>query len=77
MAVFLTVTLIRTTWHPDAEMGDELPAEKVSRCNLVSVPILVLVVDWVLWSLINRVQLADGLYSIQALSGGVSSVCFL
>ncbi|GGI68000.1 K(+)/H(+) antiporter NhaP2 [Shewanella hanedai] len=70
MAVFLTVTLIAIL----ASVGDGLSASFMAISFLKQFGIGVMMGaggGWLLWQLINRTQLADGLYPILALSGGL------
>ena len=70
MAVFLTVTLIAIL----ASVGDGLSASFMAISFLKQFGIGALMGaggGWLLWQLINRTQLADGLYPILALSGGL------
>ncbi|MGB1972871.1 MAG: potassium/proton antiporter [Vibrio toranzoniae] len=75
MAVFLTVTLIALLGNPDADMGGAFLLK--SFVMQFGIGIIVGVGGgWVLWKSINRVQLADGLYSILVLSGGIALFAF-
>ena len=70
MAVFLTVTLIAIL----ASVGDGLSASFMAISFLKQFGIGAMMGaggGWLLWQLINRTQLADGLYPILALSGGL------
>lgn len=70
MAVFLTVTLIAIL----ASVGDGLSVSFMAISFLKQFGIGALMGaggGWLLWQLINRTQLADGLYPILALSGGL------
>lgn len=75
MAVFLTVTLIALLGTPDAEMGMNFLLKSFAMQFGVGT-LIGLGGGWFLWSLINRIQLADGLYSILVLSGGVALFAF-
>ncbi|MEC4728100.1 potassium/proton antiporter [Shewanella sp. D64] len=70
MAVFLTVTLIAIL----ASVGDGLSMSFMAISFLKQFGIGAMMGvggGWLLWQLINRTQLADGLYPILALSGGL------
>ncbi|WP_065188315.1 potassium/proton antiporter [Shewanella woodyi] len=70
MAVFLTVTLIAIL----ASVGDGLSVSFMAMSFIKQFGIGALMGaggGWLLWQLINRTQLADGLYPILALSGGL------
>ncbi|MBW8183127.1 potassium/proton antiporter [Shewanella nanhaiensis] len=70
MAVFLTVTLIAIL----ASVGDGLSVSFMAISFIKQFGIGALMGaggGWLLWQLINRTQLADGLYPILALSGGL------
>ncbi|QYJ79535.1 potassium/proton antiporter [Shewanella acanthi] len=70
MAVFLTVTLIAILGNLDAEPSFSFMA--ISFVKQFGLGIcLGLGGGWLLWKMVNLSQLADGLYSILVLSGGL------
>lgn len=75
MAVFLTVTLIALLGNPDADMGGAFLLKSFVMQFGIGI-IVGIGGGWVLWKSINRVQLADGLYSILVLSGGIALFAF-
>lgn len=75
MAVFLTVTLIAVLGNPNADMGASFLLKSFLMQFGVGT-VIGFAGGWLLWSLVNRVQLADGLYSILVLSGGVALFAF-
>lgn len=75
MAVFLTVTLIALLGNPGADMGASFLIKSFVMQFGVGT-IVGFAGGWLLWSLVNRMQLADGLYSILVLSGGVALFAF-
>ncbi|MGB1279133.1 MAG: potassium/proton antiporter, partial [Vibrio cyclitrophicus] len=75
MAVFLTVTLIALLGNPDVDMGGGFLLKSFVMQFGIGI-IVGIGGGWVLWKSINRVQLADGLYSILVLSGGIALFAF-
>ncbi|NAW68134.1 potassium/proton antiporter [Vibrio sp. V27_P1S3P104] len=70
MAVFLTVTLITVLGHQGVELSAGfLALSFVQQFGIGAV--LGLVGGWLLWKLINKTQLPEGLYSILTVSGGL------
>lgn len=70
MAVFLTVTLIAILGNVDAELSASFML--ISFIKQFGLGILLgLGGGWLLWKLVNLSQLAEGLYSILVLSGGL------
>jgi cell volume regulation protein A len=70
MAVFLTVTLIAILSSPGAELSAGfLVLSFVKQFGIGA--LLGLAGGWLLWKIINRNQLPDGLYSILTVSGGL------
>ncbi|HHF2920890.1 TPA: potassium/proton antiporter [Vibrio diabolicus] len=70
MAVFLTVTLIAILANPDADLSVGFLA--LSFLNQFGIGALLgFAGGWILWKVINRNQLPDGLYSILTVSGGL------
>ncbi|WP_204274539.1 potassium/proton antiporter [Vibrio astriarenae] len=71
MAVFLTVTLIAMLANPEADMGISfLLTSFVMQFGVGA--LIGLGGGWLLWSLINRVELHEGLYSVLVIGGGVA-----
>ncbi|MCL9776418.1 potassium/proton antiporter [Vibrio methylphosphonaticus] len=71
MAVFLTVTLIAVL----GSSGMDLGATFLIKSFLMQFGIGIIVGlagGWLLWKLVNRTQLHEGLYSILVISGGVA-----
>ncbi|MFA0442394.1 K+/H+ antiporter [Vibrio sp. 10N.286.49.C2] len=71
MAVFLTVTLIAVL----GSSGSDLGATFLVKSFLMQFGIGIfigLAGGWLLWKLVNRTQLHEGLYSILVISGGVA-----
>ncbi|MDA0143517.1 potassium/proton antiporter [Vibrio toranzoniae] len=75
MAVFLTVTLIALLGNPDADMGGAFLLKSFVMQFGIGI-VVGIGGGWILWKSINRVQLADGLYSILVLSGGIALFAF-
>ncbi|MGC9421003.1 potassium/proton antiporter [Vibrio sp.] len=70
MAVFLTVTLITVLGHQGVELSAGfLALSFVQQFGIGAM--LGLVGGWLLWKLINKTQLPEGLYSILTVSGGL------
>ncbi|PXB15144.1 potassium/proton antiporter [Vibrio parahaemolyticus] len=70
MAVFLTVTLIAILSSTGTELSAGfLALSFVKQCGIGA--LLGFAGGWVLWKVINRNQLPDGLYSILTVSGGL------
>ncbi|MCG6240973.1 MULTISPECIES: potassium/proton antiporter [Vibrio diabolicus subgroup] len=70
MAVFLTVTLIAILANPDADLSVGFLALSFLKQFGIGA-LLGFAGGWVLWKVINRNQLPDGLYSILTVSGGL------
>ena len=70
MAVFLTVTLIAVLANPSADMSASFFALSFVKQFGVGA-VMGLAGGWVLWWVINRSALPEGLYSILTLSGGL------
>ncbi len=70
MAVFLTVTLIAILSSPGKELSASFLALSFAKQFGIGA-ILGFAGGWVLWKIINRNQLPDGLYSILTVSGGL------
>ncbi|MEZ9233583.1 potassium/proton antiporter [Vibrio amylolyticus] len=71
MAVFLTVTLIAILSSPEMDMGMGFLA--TSFAMQFGIGALVgFAGGWLLWSLVNRILLPEGMYSILVLSGGIA-----
>ncbi|MGF1698439.1 potassium/proton antiporter [Vibrio lamellibrachiae] len=71
MAVFLTVTLITILSSPEMDMGMNFLL--TSFAMQFGIGALVgFVGGWLLWSLVNRINLPEGMYSILVLSGGIA-----
>ena len=68
MAVFLTVTLISLIGHGEA-LGWELPLELLRNFSIGAA--IGLGGGWLLLQVINRLQLANGLYPLLVVSGGL------
>ncbi|WP_117236004.1 potassium/proton antiporter [Vibrio maerlii] len=75
MAVFLTVTLISLLGSPDTELGASFLFKSFAMQFGIGT-VVGFAGGWLLWSIVNRLQLADGLYSILVLSGGVALFAF-
>ncbi|MCG3725801.1 potassium/proton antiporter [Vibrio cincinnatiensis] len=70
MAVFLTVTMITVLGSPEIDLGvGFLLMNFIQQFGLGA--LVGLLGGWLLWRLINRNQLPEGLYSILAISGGL------
>ncbi|HHX8462170.1 potassium/proton antiporter [Vibrio sp. VGrn 2] len=70
MAVFLTVTLIAILANPDADLSVGFLALSFLKQFGIGA-LLGFAGGWILWKVINRNQLPDGLYSILTVSGGL------
>ncbi|MCZ2368935.1 potassium/proton antiporter [Vibrio diabolicus] len=70
MAVFLTVTLIAILANPDADLSVVFLALSFLKQFGIGA-LLGFAGGWILWKVINRNQLPDGLYSILTVSGGL------
>ncbi|HHX8437040.1 TPA: potassium/proton antiporter [Vibrio diabolicus] len=70
MAVFLTVTLIAILANPDADLSVGFLALSFLKQFGIGA-LLGFAGGWVLWKVINRNQLPNGLYSILTVSGGL------
>lgn len=70
MAVFLTVTLIAILATPDADLSVGFLALSFLKQFGIGA-LLGFAGGWILWKVINRNQLPDGLYSILTVSGGL------
>ncbi|HHX8280272.1 TPA: potassium/proton antiporter [Vibrio diabolicus] len=70
MAVFLTVTLIAILANPDADLSVGFLALSFLKQFGIGA-LLGFAGGWILWKVINRNQLQDGLYSILTVSGGL------
>ncbi|HHX8521410.1 TPA: potassium/proton antiporter [Vibrio diabolicus] len=70
MAVFLTVTLIVILANPDADLSVGFLALSFLKQFGIGA-LLGFAGGWILWKVINRNQLPDGLYSILTVSGGL------
>ncbi|AVH27652.1 MULTISPECIES: potassium/proton antiporter [Vibrio] len=70
MAVFLTVTLIAILANPDADLSVGFLALSFLKQFGIGA-LLGFSGGWILWKVINRNQLPDGLYSILTVSGGL------
>ncbi|MCE9844151.1 potassium/proton antiporter [Vibrio alginolyticus] len=70
MAVFLTVTLIAILANPDADLSVSFLALSFLKQFGIGA-LLGFAGGWILWKVINRNQLPDGLYSILTVSGGL------
>lgn len=70
MAVFLTVTLIAILANPDADLSVVFLALNFLKQFGIGA-LLGFAGGWILWKVINRNQLPDGLYSILTVSGGL------
>ncbi|MGC9400873.1 potassium/proton antiporter [Vibrio genomosp. F10 str. 9ZC157] len=75
MAVFLTVTLIAVLANPATDLGISFLLSSFALQFGVGA-LVGGVGGWLLWSLVNRIQLPEGLYSILVLSGGVALFAF-
>lgn len=71
MAVFLTVTLIAILANPEADFGLSFLLSSFGMQFGVGA-LVGLGGGWLLWSLVNRVELPEGLYSVLVLGGGVA-----
>ncbi|NMU47421.1 K+/H+ antiporter, partial [Vibrio parahaemolyticus] len=70
MAVFLTVTLIAILANPGADLSAGFLAFSFLKQFGIGA-LLGFAGGWILWKVINRNQLPDGLYSILTVSGGL------
>ncbi len=75
MAVFLTVTLISLLGNPEIELGASFLFKSFAMQFGIGT-VIGFAGGWLLWRIINRVNLADGLYSILVLGGGVALFAF-
>ncbi|MDR9826418.1 potassium/proton antiporter [Vibrio sp. FNV 38] len=71
MAVFLTVTLIAVLANPGADLGWSFLATSFAM-QFGMGALIGLGGGWLLWSLVNRVELHEGLYSVLVIGGGVA-----
>ncbi|PML65251.1 K+/H+ antiporter [Vibrio breoganii] len=71
MAVFLTVTLIAVLGNPEADLGLSFLATSFGMQFGIGA-LVGLGGGWLLWALINRVDLHEGLYSVLVIAGGIA-----